>query len=181
MRHRVPSVLRGNPACCALGLLALPFAACVQWHDRQGTPLPDSTERAHDKTFAATVHVADEAAVARFGKKWTETDSRHGPQRVALADYPAFFTERIAADPRAVLHNADLMPPRFDRPLAATWLRSDAAPTDTRRLVPRGQDYAREQNLIWAASELPLGRPFYSCERGVGALVGSAASAMRHR
>ncbi|WP_369933724.1 FAD-binding oxidoreductase [Xanthomonas tesorieronis] len=77
-------------------------------------------------------------------------------QRVALADYPAFFAERIA-DPRAVMHNADLMPPHFDRPLAVTWLRSDAAPTDTRRLVPRGQDYAREQNLIWAASELPLG------------------------
>ncbi|MBB4126557.1 FAD/FMN-containing dehydrogenase [Xanthomonas translucens] len=78
-------------------------------------------------------------------------------QPVALADYPAFFAERIAADPRAVMHNADLMPPHFDRPLAVTWLRSDAAPTDTRRLVPRGQDYAREQNLIWAASELPLG------------------------
>ncbi|QNH22177.1 Decaprenylphosphoryl-beta-D-ribose oxidase [Xanthomonas sp. GW] len=81
---------------------------------------------------------------------------RHA-QRVALADYPAFFAERIAADPRAVMHNADLMPPHFDCPLAVTWLRSDAAPTDTRRLVPRGQDYAREQNLIWAASELPLG------------------------
>ncbi|MDL5364671.1 hypothetical protein QSH18_03540 [Xanthomonas sp. NCPPB 2654] len=80
MRQRVAGVSRGSLAGCALGLLALSFAACAQWHDRQGTPVADSAGRAHDKNFAATVHVADEAAFARFGKEWTETDSRHGPQ-----------------------------------------------------------------------------------------------------
>lgn len=78
--HRVERLCRGSLACFALGLLFLPVGASAQWHDRQGTPLPDSAERAHDKTFAATVHVADEAAFAQFGKEWTETDSRHGPQ-----------------------------------------------------------------------------------------------------
>ncbi|WP_295969859.1 FAD-binding oxidoreductase [uncultured Xanthomonas sp.] len=78
-------------------------------------------------------------------------------QQLPLADYPAFFAERIAGDPLAVMHNADLMPPRFDRPLAVTWRRSTATPTEPRRLLPRGQDYAREQTMIWAASELPIG------------------------
>ncbi|MCS3809211.1 FAD-binding oxidoreductase [Xanthomonas sp. 4461] len=77
---------------------------------------------------------------------------------VALDDYPAFFADRIAADPLAVMHNADLTPPHFDRPLAVTWVSSDAPPTDARRLIPRDLDYSREQNLIWAASELPLGK-----------------------
>ncbi|MCI2245559.1 FAD-binding oxidoreductase [Xanthomonas sp. PPL568] len=78
-------------------------------------------------------------------------------QQLPLADYPAFFAERIASDPLAVMHNADLMPPRFDQPLAVTWRRSIATPTEPRRLLPRGQDYARERTLIWAASELPMG------------------------
>ncbi|WP_369976359.1 hypothetical protein [Xanthomonas bundabergensis] len=80
MSHRAARLLlRGSLACCALGGLALSFAASAQWHDRRGTPLPDSAGRAHDKNFAATVHVADEAAFARFGEEWTETDSRHSP------------------------------------------------------------------------------------------------------
>ncbi|MFN6508883.1 hypothetical protein [Xanthomonas translucens] len=79
MEQRVERVLRGGLACCALGLLALPFGACAQWHDRQGKPAADSAERAHDKDFAASVHVADEAAFARFGNEWTETDSSHRP------------------------------------------------------------------------------------------------------
>ncbi|MBD7921814.1 hypothetical protein [Xanthomonas bonasiae] len=80
MEQRMERLLRGGLTCCALGLLALPFGASAQWHDRQGKPVADSAERAHDKDFAASVHVADEAAFARFGKEWTETDSRHGPQ-----------------------------------------------------------------------------------------------------
>ena len=80
MKHRAERPCRGALAYCALGLLALSFGASAQWHDRQGKPVPDSAERAHDKNFAATVHVADEAAFARFGKEWSETDSSHGPQ-----------------------------------------------------------------------------------------------------
>ncbi|NZA26384.1 FAD-binding oxidoreductase [Luteimonas sp. SJ-92] len=78
-------------------------------------------------------------------------------ERVALADYPAYFQERILRDPDMVLHNADLVPPDFDRPLAISWAHSDAALTEQRRLVPRNLDYGRERGLIWAASELPNG------------------------
>lgn len=80
MKHRGERRLRGGLACCALGLLTLSFAAPAQWHDRQGKQVADSAERAHDKNFAASVHVAEEAEFARFGKEWSETDSSHGPQ-----------------------------------------------------------------------------------------------------
>jgi len=75
---------------------------------------------------------------------------------VALAEYPDYFRERVQV-PGSVLHNADLAPPRFDRPLAVTWSRSEAPLTDTTRLRSKNADYGRDQNLIWAASELPIG------------------------
>lgn len=76
-------------------------------------------------------------------------------ERVGLADYPAFFQERILADPDMVLHNADLAAPGFDAPLAISWHRTQSPLTESRRLVPRGLDYSRDQNLIWSATELP--------------------------
>ncbi|MFZ5635257.1 MAG: FAD-binding oxidoreductase [Pseudomonadota bacterium] len=76
---------------------------------------------------------------------------------VALDEYPAWFRERVAGRPDAILHNADLAPPHFDRPLAITWRTSEAPLTRTERLIPQDLDYSREQNLIWAASELPFG------------------------
>ncbi len=78
-------------------------------------------------------------------------------QAVALADYPAWFKAEVKGRPTSVMHNADLMPPSFDAPLAITWHRSTAALTDARRLTPVGARYSTEQNLIWAASELPGG------------------------
>lgn len=82
---------------------------------------------------------------------------RRDAQRVALDEYPGFFREQVQARPGILLHNADLMPPDFDRPLAISWTRTDAPLTVTERLVPRALDYGREQNLIWSASELPGG------------------------
>ena len=76
---------------------------------------------------------------------------------VALDDYPAWFREKVLGSSDAILHNADLSPPRFERPLAITWRRSDAPLTRMERLIPEHLDYGREQNLIWAASELPFG------------------------
>jgi FAD/FMN-containing dehydrogenase len=75
---------------------------------------------------------------------------------VALDDYTAWFRANVEDRDDAVLHNADLAPPRFDRPLAITWRRTDAPPTIAERLVPEEREYDREQNLIWAASELPF-------------------------
>jgi FAD/FMN-containing dehydrogenase len=78
-------------------------------------------------------------------------------QRMGLAEYPAFFRENIQNHPDVVMHNADLMPPLFEQPLAISWFRTDDPLSETKRLVPRDLDYSREQNLIWSASELPGG------------------------
>lgn len=78
-------------------------------------------------------------------------------QLVALDEYPAWFRANIEGRDDAVLHNADLAPPRFDHPLAITWRRTDAPLTLTERLIPEDREYSRDQTLIWAASELPLG------------------------
>ncbi|WP_286074737.1 FAD-binding oxidoreductase [Stenotrophomonas sp. 59] len=78
-------------------------------------------------------------------------------ERVALADYPHWFRENVVSRRDALMHNADLIPPRFDAPVTVTWRRSTAPLTDTRRLIPVGADYAHEQNMIWAVTELPGG------------------------
>jgi len=39
-------------------------------------------------------------------------------QGVPLEDYPRFFQESVLADPKMVMHNADLIPPGFDTPVA---------------------------------------------------------------
>jgi FAD/FMN-containing dehydrogenase len=85
-----------------------------------------------------------------------ERMSRHA-ERVALEDYPRYFLDKVRGDAGVIMHNADLMPPQFDRPLAISWKRTDAPLTEARRLVPRGLDYSGQQNLIWSASELPMG------------------------
>lgn len=76
---------------------------------------------------------------------------------VTLADYVIYFDRDVLADPNAVLHNADLLPPHFDRPLAVTWRRSDKPLTEPARLVARGQRYALEHHVLWALTELPGG------------------------
>lgn len=78
-------------------------------------------------------------------------------QRVALKDYPGFFQQRVLGDSACVMHNADLLPPRFDAPVAVTWRSTDKPLTETARLVPRNQRYKLEQNVLWALTELPGG------------------------
>jgi FAD/FMN-containing dehydrogenase len=74
-----------------------------------------------------------------------------------LADYPAWFEREVKSAEGCLLHNADLMPPDFDEPLAVSWLRSSKPLTVSVRLVPRDRRYVFEQGLIWAATELPNG------------------------
>lgn len=80
-------------------------------------------------------------------------------EEVPLERYAAYFRERVAGDPAALLHNADLLPPTFDAPVAVTWRRArdDQPLVEAQRLVPRGQGYGAEQNMIWAMTELPGG------------------------
>jgi FAD/FMN-containing dehydrogenase len=76
---------------------------------------------------------------------------------VPLRDYPAWFRREVLGNEAVLLHNADLTPPHFDAPTMISWLRTEKPVTEPRRLVPRGLSYAKEQNVIWAVSELPGG------------------------
>jgi FAD/FMN-containing dehydrogenase len=76
---------------------------------------------------------------------------------VSLRDYPGWFRQEVLGNNAVLLHNADLAPPNFDAPTAISWLRTDKPITEPRRLIPRGLRYAKEQNVIWAVSELPSG------------------------
>lgn len=76
---------------------------------------------------------------------------------VALNDYPDWFQSEVLGNQTVILHNADLAPPSFDVPTAISWLRTEKPVTEPRRLTPRGLSYAKEQNVIWAVSELPGG------------------------
>ncbi|MFI8616719.1 FAD-binding oxidoreductase [Acidovorax sp. NPDC077693] len=76
---------------------------------------------------------------------------------VALEDYRGFFAAKVAANPQAVMHNADLLPPAFDRATAVTWARTDKPVTVPDRLVPRGLPYTLDKSVIWAVTELPGG------------------------
>jgi FAD/FMN-containing dehydrogenase len=81
-------------------------------------------------------------------------------EAIALTDYVDHFKTKVLSDPRAVLHNADLLPPAFDAPVSVTWLRAapGSALTEPDRLVARGRSYALEQNVVWAITELPGGQ-----------------------
>lgn len=76
---------------------------------------------------------------------------------VALADYPAYFQTVVRRDPDCILHNADLLPPLFDAPVAVSWHATRKPLTEPARLIARGQSYGLHQNLIFAVSELPCG------------------------
>jgi FAD/FMN-containing dehydrogenase len=76
---------------------------------------------------------------------------------VPLSEYADWFRAEVLGNKAVLLHNADLSPPRFDRPMAISWLRTDKPVTEPRRLIPQGMRYSKEQNLIWAVSELPGG------------------------
>jgi FAD/FMN-containing dehydrogenase len=78
-------------------------------------------------------------------------------QTVPLDDYADFFRHAVAGDAVSVMHNADLLPPHFDLPVAVTWRETGEPLTEPARLVPRGQRYALERNVMWALTELPGG------------------------
>ena len=77
-------------------------------------------------------------------------------ESVQLADFPQFFAAKVLADRSSVMHNADLLAPDFDEPLAITWRRTDKPLTRPLRLVPRGQTYKLQRSAMWALTELPL-------------------------
>lgn len=81
--------------------------------------------------------------------------------QVTLDDYPGYFAQSVTGRSDCVLHNADLLPPHFDTPVALTWYRTDKQLTEQARLSPRGQVSATHQNAMFVMTEVPGGALFY--------------------
>jgi FAD/FMN-containing dehydrogenase len=79
-------------------------------------------------------------------------------QPLQLDAYLAYFDDALHSPQDTLLHNADLLPPYFDQPVAISWRRTDKPATQPERLVPRGGSYGLERKVIWAVTELPGGR-----------------------
>ena len=78
-------------------------------------------------------------------------------EMVPLDQYPDYFKKKIESNAVNILHNADLVPPLFDTPVAVTWRATSKPLTEFNRLIPKGMSYGTEQTMIWAATELPGG------------------------
>jgi FAD/FMN-containing dehydrogenase len=83
-------------------------------------------------------------------------------ESLTLERYAEHFRSNIAADPDAILHNADLLPPSFESLVSVTWRRAakDKPLTEPAKLVPHGRSHGLEQSVIWAVTELPGGQGF---------------------
>ena len=77
--------------------------------------------------------------------------------RMALVDYLAFFEAHVRGNQQAIMHNADLVPPRFDQATAVTWQATNKPLTVEDRLVPQGQSYAFNEVAMWSMARLPGG------------------------
>lgn len=79
-------------------------------------------------------------------------------EAVTLADYPRYFKELVEGRPDCIFHNADLLPPLFNTPVAVTWHKTDKPLTESAKLVKRGETYGLNQNVIFVLTELPGGK-----------------------
>jgi len=83
---------------------------------------------------------------------------RRSHELFEVADYPAWFDEKIRGSADAVFHNADLYPPRYDRGVAITFSKTEAPVTVEDRLQPGGESRWWEKAMYWWVSEAPAGR-----------------------
>lgn len=78
--------------------------------------------------------------------------------KLSASDYLEHFRAKVRHSPDAVFHNADLYPPHYDRARSVTWVRTDEAVTEPRRLHQGGAGYALERYFVWAITETPFGK-----------------------
>ncbi len=76
---------------------------------------------------------------------------------LTLKTYDVYFTRHVRNAADVIMHNADLLPPHFDEPVAVSWRRTEKALTETARLVPRGQSYRLSRSALQVATEVPHG------------------------
>lgn len=76
---------------------------------------------------------------------------------VKLEAYHAYFMRHVRDVAGVIMHNADLLPPHFDAPVAVSWRRTGKALTEPARLIARGQRYRLSQSALQVATEVAYG------------------------
>lgn len=79
-------------------------------------------------------------------------------KKMETTEYHSYFKSQVRNNPAAVFHNADLYPPHYERASAVTWFETDRPVTRTERLNPGRKLYLFEKYLMWAITEMPLGK-----------------------
>lgn len=79
-------------------------------------------------------------------------------RKMPAAAYLDFFRAQVRGNPDAVFHNADLYPPEYRRVRSVTWQKTDAEPTEPRRLMPVQASYPLQKYFLWAVTESPYGK-----------------------
>ncbi|MES2936818.1 MAG: FAD-binding oxidoreductase [Pseudomonadota bacterium] len=92
------------------------------------------------------LELADNVKVKRLARKMT------------ARDYLEHFKSKVRHSPDAIFHNADLYPPHYERARSVTWMRTDEAVTEPRRLHTGGAGYSLERYFVWAVTETPFGK-----------------------
>ena len=77
-------------------------------------------------------------------------------RKMSLTEYPAFFKENVRNDGQIVFHNADMVPPKFDKVRAISWRITDKA-SNTKEHDGNRNLYLAEKYMLWAITETPLG------------------------
>ena len=92
----------------------------------------------------ATLQLAKNARIERLSRK------------MSLSDYPAFFQQNVRNDEKIIFHNADMVPPDFDKVRAVSWKETDKPVNRKSRKEGRSL-YLAEKYMLWSITETKLG------------------------
>lgn len=86
----------------------------------------------------------------------TNTNVKQQNKKMSVGEYLSTL-ESITADERSIFHNADIYPPHYNRVNSVTWVATEEATTEKKRLQEVKKFYPLEMYALWAVSSTPFG------------------------
>ncbi|MGI9221485.1 MAG: GNAT family N-acetyltransferase [Woeseiaceae bacterium] len=86
----------------------------------------------------------------------TNTRIERLSRKMPLGDYPDFFQQNVRNDSSIIFHNADMVPPNFDKVRAISWKETKKSANRKPRKEGRSL-YLAEKYMLWAITESRLG------------------------
>ena len=75
--------------------------------------------------------------------------------KMPITEYPRYFTSRVRENQEAVFHNADMIPPKFEKVRAVSWQQTNKPVNRSESNVSRL--FLMEKYMLWAITETPAG------------------------